>query len=114
MATGKINNPLAVTKNIMLRDAGNNPTLIQLISGRIVTLLIQGSGFNVATGSKVKIATLTDGIPALSAFAICALNAGSTNKYALFEVTASGEIYVYNYTGTLATFLFGTVTYLVE
>lgn len=114
MATGKINNPLAVKKNILFQGTGDNPAIVQLISGRTVTILIQGGDVAVASGATATIATMTEGIPAISAFAVCAVNGGSTNKYALFEVTDAGEVKVYNYSGARATYLFGSVTYLVE
>lgn len=104
---------LAVTKNILYQGSGSNPAIVQLICGRTVTILIQGD-IVVASGTKATIATFSSGRPAISAFAVCAVNSGSSNKYALFEATATGDLVVYNYSGVRTTYLFGSVTYIVE
>lgn len=80
--------------------------------GNVASLCIEGA-INVPTGQTVQIATLDPGDrPNITVYGVCAVEGGSSGKFALASINASGIVSIYNYSGQNANYVFGSIPYM--
>lgn len=105
MATGTIQG------NKIIENSYASGAIIQYINNHSVEISIGGS-LSAPTGAQTVLATLTDHKPPRTVYAVCVVQGGASNKFCLVSIAQNGQIIAYNYSGTAAQYLYGTVTYL--
>lgn len=107
MAESILKNPLQVTKRQVV---GSTITFSSM--GNVCVVSING-GITANTGTQTTIGTLNqDERPSATVYGICAVQSGSTGKFAFVAINNLGAIVVYNYSGTDATYLYGSVMFI--
>ena len=85
-------------------------------NGILVTIDFGGSAdTTIASGSSSDIGTLPNDVPKPSAnkYFVGSLGANQ-NKYLIIAILTDGKIRVFNYSGTSATYLYGSITYFAS
>ena len=78
-----------------------------------ICILNIGGSIQAPTGSQTTIATLdTNYRPTRTTYGVVSIEGGSSNKYALVAITAGGVITIYNYSGTSANYLYGSIMFV--
>ena len=78
-----------------------------------ICILNIGGSIQAPTGSQTTIATLdTNYRPTRTTYGVVAIEGGSSNKYALVAITTGGVITIYNYSGTSANYLYGSIMFV--
>ena len=109
---GKKQSEINSTASSITQKQYANGSIVQYINNRTIVISI-GGALSAPTGAQTLLATLTDHKPPRAVYAICGVDGGASGKFCLVSVSANGQILAYNYSGTSAAYLFGTVTYVV-
>ena len=81
--------------------------------GNMCVLEIGGKITPISSGNQAVIATLPEGYrPVRATYGVIAVEGGTSNKYALISINASGDIRVYNYSGVTANYIYGNVAFV--
>lgn len=81
-------------------------------TGNQVTIILRGTMGNMPTGTTTDIFTLSSDYrpKQVTVYGMCAFG-GNNNKFGLFQIDVSGLCKIFNYSGSAATYAYGSISY---